>query len=149
MGMTRQSPLATLIELATTATDQAAQRLGQSIARASDAEKKLALLVQYRDEYGQRLNQTLAAGLSAAGYQNFRNFIETLDQAIISQQQVLEQARDTVAFHRAAWQDSERKRLSFGTLAARAEMAAGKQESRREQKRTDEHAARALQARRQ
>lgn len=136
------SALDTLIELATAAADEAAQRLGQALATAEDAGKKLELLIQYRDEYAQRFNAALRAGLSPAGYQNFRNFIEKLDAAISSQQLVVQQARQAVDAERGNWQASERKRMSFDTLATRAQKAAGQKASRQDQKQMDEHASR-------
>jgi flagellar FliJ protein len=43
---------------------------------------------------------------------------------------------------RQAWQESERKRLSYRTLSARAAQEALKVENKRDQKAMDEHAAR-------
>ena len=43
---------------------------------------------------------------------------------------------------KVAWQESERKRLSFRTLSDRAAAEALKVEAKRDQKQTDEHAAR-------
>lgn len=140
--MSKQSALDTLIELATTASDEAAQRLGKAIAAADNADQKLSLLLQYRDEYGERFKQSLKAGLSAAGYHNFRNFMAKLDEAIDSQHQLVDAARGTVDFERGQWQASERKRLSFDTLAARAEKAAEQRDNKRDQKLMDEHAMR-------
>ena len=43
---------------------------------------------------------------------------------------------------KAAWQASERKRMSYSTLNDRADAAALKLENKRDQKQMDEHAAR-------
>lgn len=142
--MVNKSALDTLIGIASAASDEAAQRMGRAVMTAENAEQKLALLLQYRDEYGHRFNQSLAVGLPAAGYQNFRNFMDKLDHAIASQQQVAGQARHSVEFERCEWQACERKRLSYDTLAVRAQKAAQQKESRRDQKQMDEHATRAL-----
>ena len=136
------SALDTLIELATAASDEAAQRLGRAVGAAADADKKLELLLQYRDEYGERFNQALRQGLSPAGYQNFRNFMDKLDAAIGSQQRAVETARQSVESERGLWQASEKKRMSYDTLASRAQKQADQREAKRDQKQMDEHAAR-------
>lgn len=146
--MTSHCALDTLIELATTATDEAAQRLGRALKTADEAQKKLTLLQQYREEYAQRFQSNLGSGLSPVGYSNFRQFIEKLDQAVAGQQTIVEQAQAFVSQERGQWQACERKRISFDTLASRADKVAQAKESRRDQKMMDEFAARALRARR-
>lgn len=142
--MTIPTAIDTLIELATTATDEAARQLGRAIRAADDTEQKLALLLQYRDEYAARFQADMLAGLTAMGYRNYQCFLDKLDQAISGQQQVVREAQRKVAEDRSAWQASERKRMSYDTLANRAQQAAQRKESKRDQKQSDEHAARQL-----
>jgi len=142
--MATTSALETLIELAQRETDDAAKRLGKCIAAAEEAEKKLALLLQYRDDYAARFQQDLRSGLSASGYHNFQVFMGKLEQAVAGQQQMVKDAHERVERERAAWQACERKRMSYGTLAERAEKTEQRRENRREQKQMDEHAARQL-----
>jgi flagellar FliJ protein len=140
--MANISALETLIELATNATDEAAKRLGQAIRACEDTEQKLALLLQYRDDYHARLQSGLAAGISATGYRNFQIFLDKLDTAIDGQQKIVLDARRRMEQERGAWQASERKRMSYDTLATRAQKQQQQRESRRDQKLMDEHAAR-------
>lgn len=133
-----------LVELATNTTDEAARKLGRVIGAAGDAEKKLALLLQYRDEYAARFQADMAAGLTAMGYRNYRCFLDKLDQAVSGQQQAVCEAHRQVADHRAHWQASERKRMSYDMLVNRGLQAAQRQQSKRDQKQSDEHAARQL-----
>jgi flagellar protein FliJ len=140
--MNQPSALHTLIELAVTETDEAAKRLGQAIRAGEEAEKKLALLLQYRDDYAARFQANLTTGLTAQGYRNFQLFLEKLDSAISGQQQVVATAGIRIEKERGAWQAGERKRMSFNTLATRAEKDALRNENRRDQKATDEQAAR-------
>jgi flagellar protein FliJ len=142
--MAQPSALDTLIELASTATDEAAKRLGQAIRVKEEAESKLSLLQQYRDDYAARFQSELAAGLTAQGYRNFQQFLGKLDQAIKGQQQVIANAEARVDRERNAWQESERRRISYDTLATRAEKAAQHKQNKRDQKSMDEHAARQL-----
>ncbi|HJV76010.1 MAG TPA: flagellar export protein FliJ [Noviherbaspirillum sp.] len=138
------SALDTLIELASKETDEAAKRLGFAIRNGEDAEQKLQLLLQYRDDYMERFSVTLRAGLSASGYRNFQLFLDKLDEAIKGQQRVVQDAQRRVTKERGSWQDSERKRMSYDTLATRALKARQLKETRRDQKQTDEFAARQL-----
>ena len=146
--MAHPSAIDTLIELAVRQTDEAAKRLGHAVRACDEVKQKLALLVQYRDDYAVRFQQNLAVGLSATGYRNFQVFIEKLDAAIASQQLVILDARRRVQEERTGWQDSERKRMSYGTLANRALKDEQQKQAKRDQKAMDEHAARATQFKR-
>lgn len=142
--MATSSALGTLIELATRDTDEAAKRLGQCMKAAEDCEQKLALLTQYRDDYAARFQQSLTTGLTAMGYRNYQQFLDKLDQAITAQQQIVRDAHARVEREKTAWQACERKRMSYGTLAERAEKAQQQKDNKRDQKQMDEHAARQL-----
>jgi flagellar FliJ protein len=140
--MANLSALDTLIDLAMRETDEAAKRLGLAIRATEDTEKKLALLMQYRDEYAARFQANMARGLTAMGYRNFQLFMDKLDDAIAGQQQVVLQSKQRVQVEQTAWQQSERKRMSYDTLATRAHKEEQRKESKREQKMTDEQATR-------
>jgi len=142
--MATSSALDTLIELATRDTDEAAKRLGRAMKAAEEAEQKLVLLSQYRDDYMVRCQQSLQTGLTAAAYANFQQFIGKLEQAVIGQQSAIRDARLIVERERRAWQECERKRMSYGTLAERAAKAQQAKENKRDQKQMDEYAARRL-----
>jgi flagellar FliJ protein len=140
--MATNSALDTLIELATNETDEAAKRLGQAIRACEDTEQKLSLLLQYREDYQARFRAGLAAGISATGYRNFQSFLDKLDTAIAGQQQIVEDAKRRIQDERTHWQSSERRRMSYDTLATRAELAQQRQQNKREQKLMDEFATR-------
>ena len=142
--MATPSSIDTLIQLAAKQTDEAAKRLGHAIHACDEVEKKLNLLLQYRDDYAKRFQDTLSIGLSATGYRNFQLFIDKLDAAIASQELVVLDAKRRIEESRSAWQSSERKRMSYGTLAKRALKEDQRKESRRDQKAMDEHTARAI-----
>jgi flagellar FliJ protein len=140
--MANPSALETLIELATTETTEAAKRLGMAIKAAADTEAKLTLLMDYRAEYAARFQASMAAGLTALGYRNFQLFMDKLDTAIAGQQRVVDEAGKRVVERRTAWQAGEKKRMSYGTLANRAQQEALQKANKRDQKAMDEHAAR-------
>jgi flagellar FliJ protein len=140
--MAIRSALDTLIELAQRASDDAAKRLGAALAAADETEQKLAMLLNYRDDYAMRLEAAQAAGITPLAYRNFVAFIGKLDHAISGQREVVKHAHHKSAIEKTAWQASERKRLSYRTLNERAAAAALRIENKRDQKAMDEHAAR-------
>jgi len=140
--MATTTALETLIELATKETDEATKRLGRSVRTSEEAQQKLVILEQYRDDYALRFQESLSSGLTAMSYRNFQLFIEKIDSAITGQQNVVKNAQQRVAEARAAWQACERKRMSYDTLATRAKQTTQLRETRRDQKQTDEQASR-------
>ena len=140
--MATTSALETLIELAIKETDEATKRLGRAVRTSEEAQQKLVILEQYRDDYTLRFHETLSSGLTAMSYRNFQLFIEKIDSAISGQQGVVRNTLQRVSDARAAWHACERKRLSYGTLATRARQAEQLRENRRDQKEMDELASR-------
>ncbi len=142
--MANPSALETLIELAQRASDDAAKRLGAALKNVDDAEQKLKMLLGYRDDYAQRLDQAQMAGITPFAYANFVAFVGKLDNAINGQQEVVKHAKYKSDLEKSAWQESERKRLSYRTLNDRAAAEALKVENKRDQKMMDDHAARTV-----
>ena len=140
--MANPSALETLIELAQRASDDAAKRLGAALKGVEEAEQKLKMLLGYRDDYAQRLDQAQMAGITPFAYANFVAFVGKLDNAINGQQEVLKHAKYKSELEKTAWQESERKRLSYRTLNERAAAEALQLENKRDQKMMDDHAAR-------
>ena len=142
--MANPSALETLIELAQRASDDAAKRLGAALKGVEEAEQKLKMLLGYRDDYAQRLDQAQMAGITPFAYANFVAFVGKLDNAINGQQEVVKHAKYKSELEKTAWQESERKRLSYRTLNDRAAAEAMKIENKRDQKMMDDHAARTV-----
>jgi len=140
--MAHPSALLTLIELAVKDSDEAAKRLGEANRAAEECQKKLDMLLGYRDEYAARFQGSQASGISAMQYRNFQLFIDKLDTAIAGQQTIVQNARHRIDNERKTWQECERKRMSYDTLASRAETARLHKENKRDQKQMDEYAAR-------
>ncbi|WP_036169439.1 flagellar export protein FliJ [Massilia sp. 9096] len=146
--MAHPSALDTLIDLAQCASDAAAKRLGAALKAVEDGEQKLQMLEGYRDDYVRKLDAAQVAGITPFAYQNFVAFIGKLDVALNGQRDVLKHARNKADFEKKAWQESERKRLSYRTLNERAAQEALHAENKRDQKMMDDHAARTARAQR-
>ena len=140
--MATNTALDTLIELATKGSDDAAKELGRRNRLAAEAQQKLDLLQQFRDDYAKRFEQSMANGLTASNYRNFQLFIDKIDSALGGQQEVVKLAHVRIEEAKVTWQNCERKRLSYDTLATRARNEAAAAADKRDQKQSDEFAAR-------
>jgi flagellar FliJ protein len=140
--MATPSALHTLIDLANKEADKAAKLLGAALHAGEQADQKLDLLTQYRDDYAARCQSSLSAGISTTNFNNFQVFMQKLEDAISGQQKVVGATRQRIDQARAAWQACEQKKMSFVTLADRASKKDARRELWRDQKQNDEYAAR-------
>lgn len=140
--MASKAQLETLMDLARRETDDAAKRLGVALKAVDEARQKQQMLINFREEYIKRFEAAQAAGITPMAYRNFVAFIDKLDTAIKGQTEMITHAQYRSEQEKAAWQASERKRMSYATLNDRANAAALKLENQRDQKQMDEHAAR-------
>lgn len=143
--MKNQSPLVTLRDLAQKAVEQASTQLGQARLSYQNAEQQLSMLLSYQDEYRVRLNDTLCNGMASSSWQNYQQFIQTLEQAIEQHRHQLAQWSVKVEQAVKYWQEKQQRLNAFETLNERAETSARLQESRLDQKLMDEFAQRASQ----
>ncbi len=137
--MARTSALHVLIELARTRADDAAKRLGSLNAQNIGLEAKLALLLQYCDEYRARFQLSMQRGLTASDWRNYHEFLEKLDAAIAEQRDILALMNQRLKAGQADWQTARRTLASYDTLAQRQLRAELLRAARYEQKQTDEH----------
>lgn len=140
--MSKKLPLATLAELARTQKEEAARRLGALQSAQVSAHQKLDLLLQYRQDYSQQLQALMESGLPASQWRNYRNFLSTLDGAIEQQRAITVQAALRLDHGRGDWQHHARRLNSFDTLADRLRRQEAMAQAKREQRDSDERAAR-------
>ncbi|EFE95164.1 flagellar export protein FliJ [Serratia odorifera] len=140
--MKTSSPLITLRNLAQDAVEQAARQLGQLRQAQQAAEQQLSMLLNYQDEYRHTLNSTLSDGMGAASWQNYQQFIGTLEQAISQHRQQLLQWSQKVDQAVKQWQDKQQRLNAFETLHTRALDAERLLDNKRDQKLMDEFAQR-------
>lgn len=143
--MKPQSPLITLRDLAQDAVEQATRQLGQVRKAQQAAEQQLSMLLNYQDEYSQKLNNQLSGGMESSNWQNYQQFIGTLEQAIAQHRQQLTQWGEKVDHAMKQWQDKQQRLNAFETLHTRAQSAELQLENKRDQKLMDEFAQRSAQ----
>lgn len=139
--MTESFPLQTLLDLATKGMDEAARALGELIASEHAVEEKLAVLVQYRQEYQARFVEAAKSGIGPDAWRNYSAFLGKLDDAIAHQQKVVSDSRRQVEQGQQVWIDQRNKVKAFDTLSHRHQVSLARKEAKQEQRLTDEHAA--------
>ncbi|MDN0088798.1 flagellar export protein FliJ [Yersinia nurmii] len=143
--MKSQSPLVTLRDLAQKAVEKASTQLGQVRQSYLQAEQQLNMLLNYQDEYRVKLNDTLCNGMASSTWQNYQQFIQTLELAIDQHRQQLLQWNQRVDLAVKHWQEKQQRLNAFETLQERAETTQRHHENRMDQKLMDEFAQRSSQ----
>lgn len=140
--MAQPFALQRLLDIAASETEKAAANLGSLNRQLQLQEHKLKLLLQYRDDYQERLRRAAANGLNSAGLRNFNDFIARLEQAIQQQSAAIDAAREHAEHGRGQWQTKRLKAKAFDTLSVRFTTTLTRIESSREQKSQDDFASR-------
>jgi len=140
--MPKRLPLDTLTDLARTKTDESAKRLGLLQTAQLTASQKLDMLTKYRQDYVEQLQALMSEGLATAKLRNYQAFLVTLDGAIDQQRAIVAQALTRLDHGRDDWRDNKRRLNSFDTLAERVRRQELMAQAKREQRDSDERAAR-------
>lgn len=130
-----------LIDLAEKKLEHAAQALAARTARRREAEAKLQLLMNYREDYFKRFGSAAAAGIDNHLLHNFRAFMQKLDTAINEQHGVLADACLGVCDAQTLWRAEQQRLRSYQVLSERRRGTERARAAKREQREQDEHAA--------
>ncbi len=141
--MSKNNALATLLQLAEEASEEAAKVLAQVRQTHTQMSQQLNMLENYQSEYRQKLNQTLHSGMASDKWQNYQQFLVTLELTIEQQQQQLSLWEQRVTDANRHWQEKQQRVNAFDTLIQRAEHTECQRQNRLEQKLMDEFAQRA------
>jgi flagellar FliJ protein len=131
-----------LKNLAAQKRDASARKLRDSLSRRVDAQRKLDALIRYRQDYQAKLDAAKRSGIGADGLRNYQMFLANLERAIDQQTDALQVMESDVGFAQTDWQHTQQRVDSLDTLDGRRAQATSEVEARREQKLTDEFAAR-------
>lgn len=143
--MSAKSSIPMLIELTKRKSDKAATLLSQSNADYKQELEKLALLEDYRNHYGEQLENKMSLGLNISIYYNYQTFLSNLNKAVLQQKQTVYCSQQIVERYRSEWLRYEKERLSFNTLNNRNQLVIRINENKTEQKQNDELSSRAQQ----
>lgn len=142
--MTSKLPIRTLTELARKRTEEAGRKLAALRTANMTAGQKLEMLLRYRADYSEQLQALLTAGLPLAQYRNYLDFLKALDEGISQQRGAAAQAEARLDHGRTEWQHLHQRLNAFETLGERMQRQELVIRSRREQRSSDEQAARMM-----
>ena len=140
--MTATFTLKRVQEVADIRTDTAAANLGTLMQHLQRQEAKLALLLQYREEYQERLRRAKRRGLDGLALRNFHDFLDRLEHALAEQRATVANAQRSVERGRDEWRTLDQRSRAYDTLSQRFDTAARRRAETAEQKQQDVHAAR-------
>lgn len=129
-------------DLAQRESDGAAVRLGALNAEAAKAEAKLNMLLGYREEYRQRFRGSVDRDVHSAGWKNFQQFLEKLDEAIEQQRAAVLACQQAVHRGQRDWRSKQKQVKAFDTLEQRHDLAQAERLKRLDQRLMDEFASR-------
>jgi flagellar FliJ protein len=115
-----------------------AERVALAERHLVEMEEKLGALERYRKEYEDGFAARAGAGLGVAAVRDYQAFLGRLGDALEQQRQVVEQARSA---HEAAilvWREAAKRAHVVDTLAERWQVEETREESRRDQRDSDE-----------
>ncbi|MFT7774924.1 flagellar export protein FliJ [Roseateles sp.] len=143
MSASANDTLGLLLERAEGERDAAAQALHAASAQAQAARAQHGELSGYRQDYQQRWTQSFAQGTTMSIVGCYRSFGQRLDQAVDTQGHVAQHADQRQERAREALRQAELRVAALRQLIARRQAEADKVAQRREQRASDEFAARA------
>lgn len=140
--MDSRFPLQSILDLSQLRLDEATRELGTLIAKEQEAGKRLQILLDYRIEYQQRFMATARQGITPQAWENYNAFLERLDAAVLAAQEIVSNSAQQTVAGQQNWQNKHSRVKAFDTLALRHQTRVLAAEGRRDQKTTDEFAAR-------
>jgi len=136
--MTRSERLG-VVQNATAHTEREhAERVAKAERHVVEMEEKLTALERYRKEYEEAFAARAGAGVGVTAMRDFQAFMGRLGEALEQQRKAVEQAR---AVHEAVilvWREAAKRAHVVDTLAERWQVEESREESRRDQRDSDE-----------
>jgi flagellar protein FliJ len=143
MSATATDTLALLLDRAGKERDAAARALHAASQQAEAARAQHGDLAGYRENYQQRWTQSFSQATTMDIVGCYRSFGQRLDQAVDPQHHVAQHADQRQARARDALRQAEMRVAALRQLIARRQAEVAQAAQRREQRATDEFAARA------
>jgi len=141
--MKSASAIDTLRDLAEQDLEKAVVHLGDMRRGVRQADEQLTMLLDYQDEYRNKLNSDMSGGIATTRWTNYHQFIQTLEQAIEQHRAQLKQWNQRLEQALTSWREKQQRLNAYQTLISRAADTALQVENRLDQKRMDEYAQRA------
>ena len=136
--MTRSERMGVVKQATAHSEQKEAERVALAERHVVEMEEKLGALERYRKEYEDGFAKRAGSGLGVAAIRDYQAFLSRLGDALEQQRQVVEKAR---AAHEAAilvWREAAKRAHVVDTLAERWQVEESREESRRDQRDSDE-----------
>lgn len=133
-----------LIEAARNARDRQAAQLRQAQGAVQQAQATLQRLAQFRADYLARSAAATLGTTDGPALQRYQRFLARLDEATVMQQRELQAREQRVQREQQALVGQQQKLLAYETLVRRRAQERERRVQRREQRESDEFAARAF-----
>ena len=133
-------------DLAQRHSDTAAVKLGALNAEVAKAEAKLNMLLTYREDYRDRFRSSMHQDVHSAGWKNFQQFLEKLDEAIEQQRSAVVACQQAVHRGQREWQTRQKQVKAYDTLEQRHDNLQIQRLKKLDQRLMDDFAARAYTA---
>lgn len=140
--MTRSKRIGKISKLALDKEHAAARDLAQLREQLMNQENRLAELKSYRDEYNINFNDTAKHGVNMRSITEFHAFLSKLNDAILQQSQLVDNARMAFCKAKSAWMASHNHRRALDHVSERFRESENTEQQRKEQKENDEFAQR-------
>lgn len=121
---------------------QAATELGRAQQQLQSQINRLNELLNYKNEYLSKFQQTGQNGIAVDRLQSFRSFLEKLELAVEQQKQAVKTAGELVDKRKHQWFTSRDKVKIFDNVINKIVDQEHKQEEKQEQKESDDRAQR-------
>ena len=122
--------------------DVAAQSVAEYGLSYENMQKQLDELLSYRNDYAAGLHRKGHNGLNAVQIKDYRLFLARLNMAIEQQQLALNKAADQLADSRQVWIEKKQRAKALDSVVSGYQQTEQREQSRRDQHESDEHAQR-------
>jgi flagellar FliJ protein len=140
--MLRSRRLEIVLSLEERKEQEALERMGAARKQVEDQQSQVDNLNRYQQEYREQIRNNQSGVVPVSRLQAWQAFIAQLDQVILRQQQVLDQAVQVFEARRQEWQQAWERRRGMEKYIETCRQQEQKEQDAREQKLSDEAAGR-------
>jgi flagellar FliJ protein len=140
--MKRSKRMQTVERVVSDVEKKRAEALALSEKKVTESESKLSELEGYQKSYADQFQTRAGAGIGAAGLRDYQTFMQRLADAVKQQAQIVIKARADRDAELKTWQHAAQRAEAVGGLVKRWQTEEQRQDDKREQSESDEHAQR-------
>jgi flagellar FliJ protein len=140
--MKKSQRLQVIVDLKANQEKKSLDALGVAQSRKQQKEVQLKSLKEYRQDYLQKNGQVLKKGVSIVRLMEFRAFMEKMDKAVASEEQLLTSIEQEIASLRKNWEIAHITTKSMQKVQNSARTSEQKEAEKKEQLEQDERAGR-------